>query len=487
MSVQTKGKLLKKVQKSLPKDPAQRHEALATLLNGSFNKETTLPLNSVNNPALTEVEISRPSPNVSEDEISRQSPNVRDFVSVIENGKKIKIQVRHLLLTMKEAYQLFKHDHLDIKIGLSRFCELRPVNVRSIANLPHNVCVCTYHKNMRFALGSLVKVDRLLLSNIKIGKDMSQNFVCKDSLNDCFYNKCKDLKFFQQFLATIEPLNFETTWYQWQKPNEKRYAVIEKVKKFGSGKELIAHIMSMREKFTTHANIKGNQSKCFKLSITKSMNPSLNVATIQVDYAENFKCFSQNEPQAAHYGQNQISLLTAAIWQKNIKTFTIASDSLDHTKTSLIANSDKLLEFISFNTQEIHIFSNNATSLFKNKVVMSAIMHFEKKFNRIIFWHFFAAMHGKGVVDGVGATVKRLATNRVKSGKIGTQSANDFVNAIQDINVKVLYLSEEEKSARNYALKLSQIIQQAKKVKDISKSHYFYVGKSQIIAEKTSP
>ena len=33
------------------------------------------------------------------------------------------------------------------------------------------------------------------------------------------------------------------------------------------------------------------------------MNPSLNVATIQVDYAENFKCFSQNELQAAHYGQ----------------------------------------------------------------------------------------------------------------------------------------------------------------------------------------
>ena len=123
MSVQTKGKLLKKVQKSLPKDPAQRYEVLATLLNGSFNKETTLPLNSVNNPALTEVEI-KVKRFYCEDDISRLSPNVRDFVSIIENGKNIKIQVRHLLLTMKEAYQLFKHDHLDIKIGLSRFCEL---------------------------------------------------------------------------------------------------------------------------------------------------------------------------------------------------------------------------------------------------------------------------------------------------------------------------------------------------------------------------
>ena len=148
---------------------------------------------------------------------------------------------------------------------------------------------------------------------------MSKNFVCKDSLYDCFYNKfnrCKDLQFFQ-FLTTVDTLSFETSWYQWQKPDKKRSAVIEKVKKFGSGKKLITHIMIMREKFTTHASIKRNQSKCFKLSITKSMNPSSNVATIQVDYAENFKCFCQNELKSA---------------KKNLQTFTIASDSLDHQR-----------------------------------------------------------------------------------------------------------------------------------------------------------
>ena len=56
-------------------------------------------------------------------------------------------------------------------------------------------------------------------------------------------------------------------------------------------------------------------------------------------------------------------------------------------------------------------------------------------------------MHGKGVVDGIGATVKHLASNKVKSGKIQIQSANDFMNSLQTINVKVLHLSEEEKSA----------------------------------------
>ena len=152
----------------------------------------------------------------------------------------------------------------------------------------------------------------------------------------------------------------------------------------------------------------------------------------------------------------KFSLFTAAIWQKNLQTFIIASNSLDHTK--------KLLESILSNTLEIHIFSDNATSQFKNKVVISTMMHLEIKFNNRVFWHFFAAVHGKGVVDGIGATVKRLASNKIKSGKIEIQSANDFVNSLQN----VLYVSEEENSAHNCPLNLSQIIQQAKIVKDIS-------------------
>ena len=39
------------------------------------------------------------------------------------------------------------------------------------AKLPHNVYICSYHKNMQFALDSLVKVDRLLFANVNSGND----------------------------------------------------------------------------------------------------------------------------------------------------------------------------------------------------------------------------------------------------------------------------------------------------------------------------
>ena len=79
------------------------------------------------------------------------------------------------------------------------------------------------------------------------------------------------------------------------------------------------------------------------------------------------------------------------------------------------------------------------------------MMHLAIKFNKRVFWHFFAAAHGKGVVDGVGATVKRLASKKVMSAKIEIQSANDFVNSLQDISVKVLFY-QRRKSQRAIVL-----------------------------------
>ena len=46
---------------------------------------------------------------------------------------------------------------------------------------------------------------------------------------------------------------------------------------------------------------------------------------------------------------------------------------------------------------------------------MALIIPLEKKHDIKIFWHHFAAMHGKGVVDGVGAAVKRMASNKVRT------------------------------------------------------------------------
>ena len=51
-------------------------------------------------------------------------------------------------MSLKEAYSKFAEKHTDSKIGLSKFCEFRPMHVKLFEHIPHHVCVCVYHENV---------------------------------------------------------------------------------------------------------------------------------------------------------------------------------------------------------------------------------------------------------------------------------------------------------------------------------------------------
>ncbi|KAJ2941356.1 hypothetical protein O0L34_g3557 [Tuta absoluta] len=72
------------------------------------------------------------------DEISRAAPGRKDTISIKDpiTGKRTHVTKRHMTMSVAEAYQLFKQDYPNIKIG--KFFEFRPVHVKT---MPHNVCV----------------------------------------------------------------------------------------------------------------------------------------------------------------------------------------------------------------------------------------------------------------------------------------------------------------------------------------------------------
>ena len=211
---------------------------------------------------------------------------------------------------------------------------------------------------------------------------MQKNFACELPSNLCFINQCEVCKSIQLFSKLTEQLKFSEesiTWKEWQKSEKKSYINIEKVTKKGTVSDLVNHISKMREKFVTHSEIKQNQSKAFKGNLEQPKIDS-SVAVLQIDWAENFKCFTQNETQAAHFGQHQVSIFTAALWyQQQLKSFAIILDSLDNTKTSVVANITKILEILPVIVKLVHIHSNNTTLQFKNKDTMASIILLEKK------------------------------------------------------------------------------------------------------------
>lgn len=81
------------------------------------------------------------------DEVSWQAPGEKDRViyrKKSDHGKTEKeyIQSRYLLMSLGEAYRLFKEKNPDCKIEQSKLCSAKPKHVLCFANLPHNVCVC---------------------------------------------------------------------------------------------------------------------------------------------------------------------------------------------------------------------------------------------------------------------------------------------------------------------------------------------------------
>ena len=64
-------------------------------------------------------------------------------------------QTRYMLMSLSEAYAKFIEEHPSHTIGQSKFCELRPKNVKLFDHIPHHVCVCSYHENVRLLLVAL--------------------------------------------------------------------------------------------------------------------------------------------------------------------------------------------------------------------------------------------------------------------------------------------------------------------------------------------
>ena len=62
-----------------------------------------------------------------------------------------------------------------------------------------------------------------------------------------------------------------------------------------------------------------------------------------------------------------------------------------------------------------------------------------------IQWHFFASGHGKGVVDGIGATVKGTVWRRIIAGKL-VKTAKDVADTPEQYcpGVHIMYVPAED-------------------------------------------
>ena len=165
---------------------------------------------------------------------------------------------------------------------------------------------------------------------------------------------------------------------------------------------------------------------------------------LQMDYAENYSCRAQDEVQTAHWNQEQVTLYTSVTWfRDHICSHVIVSDSQSHNKSTVVPFTHKLLDEKPSDVTHVKIWTDGPPSQFKNQFAMAS-MNMSKKHNVKLSWNFSATSHGKGPVNGVGATLKRHAMEKVQTSKVTINNVNEFYQAVRDSNIKVTLINTTE-------------------------------------------
>lgn len=152
------------------------------------------------------------------DDISRQAPGKKDYVTLwTKEGETVK-QKGHLMMTVFEAYQIFKLENPNLKIGKSKFAQCRPKHVLTMSNLPQNVCLCRVHEDLNFLLEAALKL------NITVPKTTSMlvtECVCDEDSEKCMLSKYDDCLGGKVFVEKLieenkDRLSDAITWCQWR-------------------------------------------------------------------------------------------------------------------------------------------------------------------------------------------------------------------------------------------------------------------------------
>ena len=131
---------------------------------------------------------------------------------------------------------------------------------------------------------------------------------------------------------------------------------------------------------------------------------------LQVDFTLSCSCEYQNEIQSALWSRRSVNLFMAGTDNADGKeeSFLIVTNSPDKGKNSVCTFMLKLIDEITFEDEkELIVYSDGPSSEFKNQFVTGKHFYLSSQhLNLLVSWKYFATLHSKGIVDGIGSAAK---------------------------------------------------------------------------------
>ena len=281
------------------------------------------------------------------DEYSRLMPGAKDYVSVARN---VHQQKRLLLCNLKELYQSYKEKFSQHKIGLSKFCELRPKWCIPISSSgTHSVCVCTVHQNTKLIADafcsainkSIKKCERDFYKNkskqmeadeeqeYEHKGETEQNFslfnatyknmlamvVCNVQKMECMVHRCHKCPTYTALREYVElkfqeyDIEEDITYSQWDRTD--RTILRTQTTPVDEFIELLVYHIDNLSKHSFIAKSQPRYLKAWKEEIDEE------TCIILLDFAKNYHFIVHDEVQGYHWNKDQCTLHPVVIYYKD--------------------------------------------------------------------------------------------------------------------------------------------------------------------------
>ena len=173
----------------------------------------------------------------------------------------------------------------------------------------------------------------------------------------------------------------------------------------------------------------------------------MKATALRMDWSENAKLFQCRLEKSNFYFDIQVSVNTAVAYQCNdsVQCVGSLSDNTDHKNAAAILKAmlKAMLSKINLNMEEIEqlfIITDSPTSQYRNKGCAFLTKRFAEE-NDVITWIFTESGHGKGPMDGVGATIKNSINNSMIAAEsipnVSVRRAADAVPILNLVDVEI--------------------------------------------------
>ena len=176
----------------------------------------------------------------------------------------------------------------------------------------------------------------------------------------------------------------------------------------------------------------------------------------------------QDAVQGYHWNNSQATLHPVVLYHREgnevfSSSYCFISDHLKHDANAVHAFLTCLLKEIKNqlpNVSKCLYFSDGAVAQYKNYKNLSNLCHHMSDHGLEAEWHFFATSHGKSPCDGIGGTVKRLASRaslQMVSGKCISISLQMFNWCCENVSgIKFFHITTTEVQAHTKLFKLEE-------------------------------